>query len=160
MAVSVDTKTRVKLDGLEKIRKALGRSLPEIRVGILGENASRENEGNSGLTNAQVGAFHEFGTSKLPVRSFLRMPLSLFLKKRLEAEGILSDENIKQVIASGNVRPLLEQIAVVAEAVVLEGFATGGYGKWAPTKNMGRKKVQQTLVETGQLRDSITSEVK
>jgi hypothetical protein len=39
-----------------------------VRVGV-NENV---HEGSGGLTNAQIGAFHEFGTATIPQRSFLR----------------------------------------------------------------------------------------
>ncbi len=52
----------------------------------------------------------------------------------------------------------MKRIAIVALDVVLGAFATGGYGKWKPS-NMEHKKVHMTLVETQQLRNSVTEEV-
>lgn len=151
------TEVRLNIAGLEKLKKAFGGKLPEVRVGIMGANASRVDDTESGLTNAQIGVFHEFGTSRLPMRSFLRVPIATMLPKKLRS--ILNKEALKQIAETKSIMPMMLKIAAMAEAIVLEGFATAGYGKW-PASRMARKKVQQTLVETGQLRDSITSEVK
>lgn len=145
----------LKLDGLDKLLKALKAKPPVARIGILGES-SRE---GGGPTNADIGAIHEFGGAKTPMRSFLRMPLTEELPAALEASGAFDEETLKQVIKTGTVVPWVQKVMIVAEGVVGEAFATGGFGKWPPS-NMAGKKNAQTLVETGQLRDSITSEVK
>ena len=54
-----------------------------LRVGILGSKAKAQHDGKgskSGLTNAELGSFHEFGTKNLPRRSFLEDSLKLKLK--------------------------------------------------------------------------------
>jgi phage gpG-like protein len=141
-------------DGLDKLLKALKKP-PSIKVGILGSNDSRNGKASS---NATVGAAHEFGTSTLPQRSFLRVPLSDNLSKALQKAGLLEKKVIAEAVKTGSLIKLLKQIAITAEAVVLDAFDTGGDGKWKPS-NMTKKKNQQTLVETQQLRNSITSEV-
>ena len=110
-------------------------------------------------TNAEIGMKHEFGTSYLPERSFLRMPLKDHLAPRLEAAGITDPDVIKKVLKDGTLIPFMKQIAVVAQDTVLEAFKTGGFGQWAPS-DMTNKTVHQTLVETTQLRDSITAVVE
>jgi phage gpG-like protein len=143
---------------LDTLVKALKKKPPSIRVGILGKGA-RTGGAAGGPTNAQVGAWHEFGTTTLPVRSFLRVPLADNLDARLKSAGAFDRAVLNRVIASGSIRPWCEQVAIVAEAIVLEGFDTGGYGKWRPS-DMTYKHNAQTLVETGQLRNSISSDVK
>ncbi len=147
----------LKLDtrGLDGLMKALKGKLPVVRIGILGNRNSR----SKGGSNAAIGAIHEFGSSELPVRSFLRVPLADHLQKTLEKNGALDKDTIAQVIKVGSIVPWLQKVAITAEEIVLTGFDTGGYGKWKPS-NMAHKKVHQTLVETQQLRNSITSEVK
>lgn len=81
------------------------------------------------------------------------------LAKRLEEAGFISKESIKAVAKTKSVRPWFLKIAALCESIVLGAFETGGFGKWKPS-NMKRKKVHMTLVETQQLRNSITSEVK
>lgn len=160
-----DDDTTIDVRGLENLIKALKvRTPPVARVGILGANAaaphpSGEKFGDKTPTNAQVGAWHEYGTTKLPVRSFLRLPLSALLPSRLEEAGAFDKEALDQVLAEGSLEPWVAKLAVIGEAIVIEGFQTGGYGTWVRS-DMSRKKVKMTLVETGQLRNSITSDVK
>lgn len=160
-----DNDTTMDVRGLSAIIKALKVRRPPIaRVGILGANASAPHPNPGGKygdktpTNAQVGAWHEFGTTKLPVRSFLRLPLNALLQKQLEQSGAFDEEALKCVMAQASLEPWVAKMAVVAEGIVIEAFHTDGFGFWVKS-NMSRKKTKQTLVESGQLKNSITSEV-
>lgn len=91
-------KSRINFKALDEWIKALDRKI-SIKVGIIGSEASQQAEGTD-LTNAELGAIHEFGctitvtkkmrnylhsqgvhldknttTVVIPTRSFLRMPL-------------------------------------------------------------------------------------
>jgi hypothetical protein len=155
-----DNGITLNVQGLEKLLKALKQKPPTARVGILGQSPARVTEdGQPAMSNAQIGAFHEFGTSTHPVRSFLRLPISALLNKELAASGLLKKEQMAEVLKTGTVIPWLKKVVLVAEKIVLGAFDTGGYGTWIPS-NMARKKNFQTLIETQQLRNSITSEVK
>lgn len=145
----------VKLDtkGLDKLIKAL-KNAPVGRIGVLGKNDNRRGS----ESNASIGAKHEFGSGSLPVRSFLRMPLTDYLPKYLEESGAFDKKALASVVEQGSLKPWVEKIMIVAEEVVLDAFDTGGFGTWQPSI-MEHKVNQQTLIETGQLRDSITSEV-
>lgn len=154
-----DDQTTLATPGLDKLLKALKAKPPTIRVGILGQKASRENTGNEeGLNNAEVGAFAEFGNGDM-ARSFLRVPISDNLEKYMEKAGALDKDALKEVIRTGDLVGWAKKVAVIAETIVLDAFDSGGFGKWKPS-NMKNKKNHQTLVETQQLRNSITSEVK
>lgn len=142
--------------GLDQLLKLLKAKPPVARVGILGGKTSRSSGGRS---NAEIGAAHEFGTSQLPQRSFLRIPISDNLQKAMEEAGAFDENTTKEVLAAGTVVPWLKKIAIIAEGIVADAFSTGGFGKWV-VSDMRRKKVAQTLVETQQLRSSITSEVR
>ena len=143
--------------GLEKLIKAFKGNLPSVRVGVLSGKMSR----NGATTNAEVGAAHEFGTSTLPRRSFLRVPISDNLQKYLDASGLLTQKAITQVIKTGTIIPWMKEIGIVAERIVQEGFATGGFGKWAKWKTKGyENNTGQVLIDSQQLRGSITSEVE
>lgn len=143
--------------GLDQLLKALKATPPVVRIGVLGGGARSD-----GSSNATVGAAHEFGTHTLPARSFLRVPISENLADRMESAGAFDKDVLADVIASGTIRPWMQKVAILAEGIVAEAFDTGGFGKWPAlkAKTLGRKKVQQILVETGQLRNSISSEVK
>lgn len=136
-----------------------------VKVGILGEKAARINdlEGKSDLTNADIGAIHEFGSKdgRIPARSWLRVPLIDNIQKYMDK---LEDKfktkynflNTKKII-----EPLLNELGLAGVKIVQEGFVTGGYGKWKPSKKLkdGDTKSGDTLVETGQLSQSISMEV-
>ena len=155
--------TTIDTRGLEAILKAL-KNPPMARVGILStkthspETPPKKGSKPFSLTNAQLGAMHEFGGPKVKQRSFLKMPITLMLDKRLKKSGILDEANLRKLIATRSAANIVRLIAVIAESIVRDAFQTGGFGQWTPS-NMKRKKVQMTLLETQQLRDSITSEV-
>lgn len=141
---------------LDKLIAAFKGQMPQARVGILGDSAKPGKRANS--ENATIGAKHEYGQDGLPVRSFLRMPLQTQLQAELERSGAFKKDALKRVVKDGSILQWMRNIAFTAEAVVLKAFDTGGFGNWKPS-NMARKKTKQTLVETQQLRNSITSEV-
>lgn len=149
----------LKLDGLDQLLKALkDKTNPVVRIGILGSNASASH-GDNGPTNAEIGAAHEYGTEHLPVRSFLRSPISKHLNAQLDLSGAFDKRVFANVIAQGSVVPWLQKVAILAEGIVLDAFNTANDGEWKES-NMKIKKNHQTLVETQQLRNSITSEIK
>ena len=143
--------------GLDGLFKALTSQVTSAKVGILGSKTIRPEEGAT--TNAEVGASHEYGTSKLPQRSFLRMPLNENLQFYLEKSGQFDNQTLKEVLKNRDLVPWVKKIAVIAENVVQDAFDSQGFGKW-PASDMTNKKNHQTLIETQQLRNSITSEVE
>lgn len=150
--------------GLDQLLKALKAEPPQARVGVLGSKATRNSGGGKAVSsNAEIGAVHEYGAPArgIPARSFLRVPISENLQKEMEKSGALDKKVMAEVVNQGTVVPWLKKVAVLAEGIVSDAFATAGFGKWAPwavpnyTNNAG-----QILVDTKQLRESITSEVK
>lgn len=156
-----DEDSTLEVKGLDALIAALGVPAPTIRVGILGEKPRQVKAGSKAAsrTNAEIGAAHEFGTSKLPQRSWLRAPLASHFEKALEKAGAFDADALSEVMSSRNLLPYAFKMAVTAEAVILEAFNTGGYGKW-PASDMTKKQNAQTLVETRQLRDAVSTEVK
>lgn len=140
---------------LDKLIKALSYDLPGVKAGIFGAQSARE-EGET--TNAEVGAKHEYGLDGMPVRSFLRMPITLHLFDRLEQSGAFTEEVLRRVFYEGSIVPWMQKVGIVVEGIILEAFDTGGFGQWKRSV-MSAKKNKQTLVETAQLRNSITVEV-
>lgn len=146
--------------GLDQLVRALKGKLPQVRVGILGSKSNRGNA-KDGQTNASIGAEHEFGSSRMPVRSFLRMPISTFLNKKMENSGAFDEDVLRDVVKQATIVPWLKKVAVLAEAIVQEAFDTSGWGQWPKWRNPNyRNGNNRILDDTGQLRDSITSEVK
>lgn len=166
--MSDENETTLATPGLDALVKAMSAPAPVVRVGILGQKSVRQSEGGAEdskagkegeLNNAEIGVFHEFGTEKMPMRSFLRVPIAEHLEKRMESSGALDKDVLKETIASKTLLPYMKKVAVLAEGIVTDAFDTGGFGKWAPS-DMSQKANHQTLVETQQLRNSITSDVK
>lgn len=147
----------INLEGLEQLTKMF-KNLENLqgRVGILGDGAKRE-----GTTNAEIGLKHEFGDGELPQRSFLRVPVMERLEKYLSQNGLFDKSVIKKSLKDKSAMDIMKKIAVTAESIVLEAFATGGFGKWPKWRNPDYKNnTGMILVDTQQLRNSITSEVK
>jgi len=141
---------------LRQFIKILDGSDPQGKIGVLGGSKPRS---DGGPTNAEIGLKHEFGKEGMPTRSWLRVPLMDHLEEYLDRAGFNPEAVLKQVLADRSLRPLLEKIMVVCKRVVLDGFASCGFGKWPPS-DMTHKKNHQTLVETGQLRNSVETEIK
>lgn len=150
-----DESSTLSTKGLDKILKIL-KSNSVVNVGILGNGGGRS---NGGPTNAEIGAWHEFGTSKMPRRSWLRDPLMDNLDKKLKDQNLLDPASIKKIIADKSPVSLLEKIGIIAESIIAEGFRSDGFGKWAPWSPGYDNNTGNILVNTTQLRNSVTSEV-
>jgi phage gpG-like protein len=131
----------------------------EIRLGVFGNTTSREGSGpqlqgkKAPPTNAELAMVHEFGskTRNIPMRSFLRMPVHQKSKE-------IYDVAIKGAIdlfIKGESAKILNRIGSKAVAVVMQAFATSGFGQWASPK----RRSGSPLVDTGQLRRSILFKV-
>lgn len=146
----------IKIDGLDKLIRVLQKNVTGS-IGVLAGKNARMGDGS----NATIGMKHEFGDPKegLPIRSWLRMPIIEHLEKNLEKADAFTDKTIKEVVKEGSIVPWMKKVMVTAEGCIADAFDTGGFGKWKPS-NMVFKKNKQTLVETQQLRNSVTSEVK
>jgi len=151
----------IEVKGLEQLLKALKQKPVSGKIGVLG-NSSREAKKGGSTTNATVGAVHEYGAParNIPQRSFLRIPIMENLEKELEKSELLEEDTFKQVLIVGNVKPWMKQVMLCAEAVVDDAFETSGHGKWPAWKDPKyHNEGGMILVDSGQLRRSITSEV-
>ncbi len=151
----------IKLDGLARLTKALKiKNPPHINVGILGTKGERNGKG---MSNAAIGAVHEYGSParNIPSRSFLRMPLQDHLQDKMEASGALNQKVLEEVVKAGSIMPWLEKIKLLAKATVIEAFETAGWGKWARWKDPNYKNnAMMILHDTGQLQDAQDAEIK
>lgn len=207
----INKKNKQTLASLVRLMKDIDQKY-SIKVGIIGEKA-HEQHSDSGLTNAELGAIHEFGctinvTEKMrhffyakwgiqksnnpiviPTRSFLRMPLlsDEFKNYLMTDNGIIQIFEAKDFSGKGRKQEAREMNIELAEMVmdknatfmeslaqwiadeslrmVRNAFNNGGFGKWAPIseitkQNRTKDKSSPPLTDTGQLRDSITAEVK
>lgn len=170
-----------------------------IRVGIIGQQAAQKHP-DTDLTNAELGAIHEFGASmtptekqkgyfwfrwgihksnkeiNIPARSFLRVPLlSKQGQERILNKVVLSakDQELNKAIADVGkasdthwLKKLCETVGMEAYNLVQDAFRLGGFPqKWQPTSQWSKNNrkynpANPTLVDTGDLMNSITYEVK
>lgn len=127
------------------------------RVGILGEKAQRQN-GDTHKTNAEIGAIHELGlVAGIPQRSFLKMPLETKLFDKISSEK----EDYYLALKNDKLRKWFEAVGIWCEEIIDNAFLSGGFGSWAPNSpiTITIKGSSKPLIDTGQLRASITSKV-
>lgn len=155
---------------VKKMKTLVGylvKGLPKVKVGIIGGQAQvkRAAETGESLTNAQIGFIHEFGrlqgTPRIPPRSFLQMPLRLYLDDFIKAKKNITREAFEKAIKSGQAAKFAEKIGLIAEEVIQTAFATQGFGNWEPNRpsTVAKKGSDTPLIDTGELRRSISSEV-
>jgi len=154
-------KSRVKFDDSKLqaiLKKVTTDKAKGVRIGILGSGQARED----GLTNAEVGSIHEFGSFSKGIekRSFLKDTITI--KKKEIRHAIVGE--IKDVSVGKKTKTLaLARIGLVIEGFVIDSFNTGGFGKWAKLslKTIAQKTKNSTkiLVDTSSLKNSITSKV-
>lgn len=155
MKPDVDIKLNTK--GIDDLIAAF-KYVPTIKVGVLG---NKDNRTKGSETNASIGLKHEFGLGGMPLRSFLRMPLTEKLGDALENTRAFSRDILLKVIKDKSITEWAKKIALVAETVVQDAFDSGGFGKWPKWKTKGyENNTGMILVDTQQLRNSISSEVK
>lgn len=141
---------------LKELRAELAKNY-KAKVGVIGAKATRANS-KDGFNNAEIGIVHEMGSqsNQVPARSFLRMPLET--KSR---EITQFAQNNKGMIAEGKVVKFFELLGIKAEAIIQEAFASRGFGNWSPNTpaTIAKKGSSAPLIDTGELRKSISSEV-
>lgn len=157
--MSRSTEISFNLDGLEDIRKKLGDQYI-ARVGILGSDVARTDDDDSGLTNSELGVIHEFGseTAGIPPRSFLRMPVEDHAREIMKS---LDSEKVRSAVERGDAVTVFKILGMAAEGWCKLAFGSAGFGKWPALKaeTIARKGSSAPLIDTGQLRRSITSDV-
>lgn len=133
-----------------------------VKIGVLGKFDERKrssDDGSSGVTVGQVAIIHEFGTSTIPERSFLRSTWreeekKLFDTLRKILKGMKGNAGNKQKMA-------LEKLGNYMVGRVKKKFTNNDWPDLEdPTRGGKNKGGNATpLVDTGQLRASITYEV-
>lgn len=176
------TKVNANIDELNKLMRFLKDDY-KVRVGIIGNKGSAQHDGKSKLTNAQIGAFHEFGTEKMPQRSFLMMPLQEKLSKEIPK---MKKYIFKQFFEKRAPKQFYQDLGAKALDIIEQAFNTNGFGQWKPlttsTTAVWERKVKirgwqnakrlttfqkglrlslgrQILTNTGKLRRSISMKV-
>ena len=165
---------KINTDVAEDIKNAL-MSRMIARVGILGGKTDRSVTvvTKSGLhkagkalanqTNADIGLLHEKGslTMHIPRRSFLEMPLVLKSEGLMAARNKIWEAFTLKEQTKARLKAAYVQLGHIAENIIQAAFESGGFGKWEPDSDRTRKEKGSNapLIDTGQLRRSITSDV-
>lgn len=164
----------IKIHYDDKELKRIMRMLKEdytLRVGIMGSKAKSQNHKKSNVTNAELGTFHEFGTKKMPQRSFLFKPLQQELQFTNPEMKDLKKSIFKQFFVKNTPKQFFMDIGTKALSVIEAAFNTNGFGEWksltestesrfrkARKKNI-KKNGYQILTDTGKLRRSISMKI-
>lgn len=177
-----ETKVNANIDELNKLMKFLKEPY-KVRIGIIGSKAEAAHDSKSGLTNVEIGTFHEFGTKKMPQRSFLMMPLQEKLSEEIPK---VKKQIFNQFFQKQSPKQFYYDLGSKALDIIESAFNTNGFGQWkgltARTTEAWEKKKgiagwrtaksiasfrkgldkslnRQILTDTGKLRRSISFKV-
>lgn len=156
---------------VKKLKTLIGylvSGLPKVRVGVIGSKAAvkRKDGEHQGLTNAEIGFINEFGKMtgkhRIQPRSFIFMPLRLYLNDYLKKHQSTSKAEFEKAVQNGKAEGFAKKVGLVAEECIQDAFATRGFGNWEPNAayTVALKGSDSPLIDTGELRRSISSEVK
>jgi phage gpG-like protein len=139
--------------------RALAQSTRRVKVGILGDSPKKAREGATGkLSLLEVAALHEFGAPEagIPQRSFIRATID---EKRVDIERL--QFALAKRVALGEIteEQALQMIGAKVAGWVKTRIAEGIAPALAPA-TVAKKKSSKPLVDTGQLRSSITHVVE
>jgi len=148
------TKINFNLDGLEDIQKQVKGYV--ARVGVLSKDVNRT--GEDGISNPELGVIHEFGNDKVPVRSFLRMPIETHKKEILKAMG---GTMMRRAFAEKDYTKMFKLLGEKGRSIVIQAFETGGFGQWPDIAQSTKdaKGSSAILVDTAQLKNAISADV-
>lgn len=135
--------------------KAMGKLT--VRVGVLadGPKARGSGSGKGAVASlVEVAALHEFGApaAGIPMRSFIRATVDL---KRAEIEKVQAQ--LAAQVAAGKIdgRTALARLGAFVQGLIQARIAEG-IGPALKPATVRRKKSSKPLINTGQLRSSIT----
>jgi phage gpG-like protein len=141
--------------------RALGKA--RVRVGVLADapkktgtrTGKRGRQIQQAATLAEVAAAHEFGTATIPQRSFIRATVDL------KAAVIAAEqEKLAAQVVDSKITPevAMERLGAAVQGMVQVRIAEGIGPALAPA-TVARKGSDKQLVDTGQLRSSVTYQV-
>lgn len=147
--------------GYNALRERLERmGRTRVRVGVLDDapKKKRDSEEPSKMSLIEVAAVHEFGApaAGIPQRSFVRATVD---EKR--AEIAADQERLAAAVLDGKIEPeaAAELLGARVQGLIQSRIAQGIGPALAPA-TIKRKKSSKPLIDTGQLRSSITFRVE
>jgi len=147
------------MKALSRFMHQLSVHRPSVAVGILGDKAAAAHRGTAAATVVEIGAAHEFGAG-VPERSFLRRTVDAERTKYLRhmTNGLRRETG--EVARSGTVpgqSVTLKRLGLMVEGDIKKLIAQGIDPALKP-ETIKRKGSSKPLIDTGQLRASISSE--
>ena len=157
---------RTNTDALEAMKQAMA-SKYMVKIGIIGSKGHTrketvttkkgkhvKGESDSLLTNVEIGTVHEFGSYSrhIPRRSFLGWPVKHKASQINKYMALLWRAHCAGKIG---IIEAYKRLGIYVEGVIQTAFATQGFGQWPKLK----RRKGSPLIDTGQLRKSITSAV-
>lgn len=127
---------------------------PYVKVGVLESAGAHTAEGGQEqLTVAQVATFNEFGTERIPQRSFLRSTVS---NKRHEISEFIGKLKAMWLVAPMQALGLLGQKGQTLVKQTIDDFSDPPNTK----ATIDAKGSSHPLIDTGQMRNSIAYQVE
>jgi hypothetical protein len=135
-----------------------------VQVGVLGAEAAANHNAAPGMTIAAIASVHEFGrtiqtkrgTITIPERSFLRATIDIYqapIQKRATMMGT------GVMLLKFSAQQAMELLGQYAVGVIKQRIADGILPPNRP-RTIARKRSSKPLIDTGQLRSSITYRVE
>lgn len=160
--IRIKTRARIKLD--DKAWRELAATMTKlggahVKVGVLAGKGADTRANDTGLTVAQIAAIHEFGApaANIPERSFLRSTFKI----HEEALATIT-RRVARLILAQKMTPV-EALNVLgawgANKVKRQITGAGGIPPPLAAATAKQKGSTRTLVDTGQLVNSITHKV-
>lgn len=144
----------VKITGLQQVQDALRKELDKFtsEYALIGIHESAGNTKDGDMTMATLGAVQHFGNDRIPARPFLDLGVASGNKEYLQTiqdgieNGLTSQQMINQVgiLAAGNVKQFITDLRSPENA----------------ESTIKRKKSSNPLIDTGNMRASITYTVE
>lgn len=128
----------------------------EVVVGVTRASAGRDQTGE--INNAELAATHEFGTKdgRIPERSFIRSSMTEHSREYVAAHA----ENLRKVVRGEMpFEQSLQLLGLRAASDVQQNIRDGDFESLAQS-TIDRKGSSKPLIDTGNLRQSITHEVR
>lgn len=158
--------------GVKDLAKDFFGKSVSVKVGVFGakgaEKVKPREEGQPApnLTMVELATIHEFGTGKIPERSFIRSyfdaefdSLMGVLRKLIE-KAIARAVQTGKPITAAEQKKVLDTVGAYMVGRIQERIASGAIKPPLAETTIDRKGSSKPLIDTGQLRSSITFEVE
>jgi hypothetical protein len=119
-----------------------------VRVGFLVSGPSRR---ETGLPNAAVAYFNEYGTRTIPERPFMRQSMDENLERLHALVGVLIDSVL---LGATSVKTALGLLGQTVQGLIQEKIAHNDFEANAPS-TIAAKGSSQPLVDSAQMRQSV-----